>query len=87
MSCCGGKRQALNLNLKRGQAGSNAAGESDARAARPDARLRHSGDGSLAVVGPVTGARYEFGWAGAILAVDSRDAYALAGVGTLVREP
>lgn len=87
MSCCGGKRQALNLNLKRGQAGSSAAGEGDTRAPRPDARLRHSGDGSVAVVGPVTGARYEFGWAGAILTVDSRDAHALAGVGTLVREP
>ena len=86
MSCCGGKRQALSLNLRSANGASSRTAERGGVPTTTGAHLRYSGEGPLVVVGPVTGARYEFGWSGAILVVDSRDARALAGVPTLARE-
>jgi hypothetical protein len=51
------------------------------------AYFRYHGSTALTAIGPVSGRRYRFSSAGAVVAVDGRDAPSLAGVPHLRRLP
>jgi hypothetical protein len=83
MSCCGQKRRALRNPI-------------DTQTFEPDVIspteppagtifLEYVGVTAMTVIGPVTGIRYRFGWSGAQVAIDTRDAEPLSSVPHLRR--
>ncbi len=69
MACCGGKRAA-----QRESAASWFIRSKGPAAASTWIEVTYMGQKALSLTGPVTGARYHFGWRGATLPVDRRDA-------------
>lgn len=80
MSCCGQKRQ----HLRAGEPSQPAAGplRPPGQAPLPPILVyfQYTGATALTVVGPVTRTRYRFSAPGAVLAIDARDALAVAAV-------
>ncbi|MGV8038558.1 MAG: hypothetical protein AB2L07_00240 [Thermoanaerobaculaceae bacterium] len=80
MSCCGQKRQ----HLRAGEPSQPAAGplRPPGQAPLPPilVHFEYVGATALTVVGPVTRTRYRFSAPGAVLAIDARDALAVATV-------
>lgn len=68
-TCCGGKRAA-----QRESSASWFIRSKGPEAANAWVEVTYVGAKALSLTGPVTGARYHFGWRGATLPVDRRDA-------------
>jgi hypothetical protein len=76
MSCCGQKRRRYHKRMS-GQVYES--GETTPTGPPPGTVFfEYVGGTAMTVVGPATGHRYRFGWPGAQIAVDLKDARALA---------
>ncbi|HEX6745796.1 MAG TPA: hypothetical protein VF092_00675 [Longimicrobium sp.] len=87
MSCCGGNRRAAASPPRATTREGGAAPEAVriVAAAPESVAFEYTGGSALSAVGPFTGRRYRFAAPGAVVAVDRRDAAALAAVPNLRR--
>lgn len=84
MPCCGNKRSQITAT-PRGAEPTVTAGTEQYLLPPQTVRLRYDGTTALTVMGPITRSRYRFGFAGATLDVDSRDASSMTAVPHLRR--
>ena len=83
MSCCGQKRRRFHERVP-GQT-LEVSEFTPTEAPGGSTFFEYLGGTAMTVVGPVTGRRYRFGWSGARVAVDLKDARALRAVPNLRR--
>jgi hypothetical protein len=84
MTCCGGKRRAAAAAWTPAEP-QGGAGLSRAVLPSASVELQYTGATALTAVGSATGRRYRFPAAGAVLAVDRRDAASLVALPQLRR--
>jgi hypothetical protein len=78
MSCCGGQRAALRQAAHQTYQRPVPGGRTTEPNRQQDAEFEYTGQGQLAVTGPLTGVRYHFGAHGARLLVHAPDVPSLA---------
>jgi hypothetical protein len=83
MSCCGQNRRALRRQIHTHTFESGVISPTEPPAGA--IFLEYVGVTAMTVIGPVTGIRYRFGWSGAQVAIDKRDAEPLSSVPHLRR--
>ena len=78
MGCCGQQRQQVHREASIDRAAGTKS--KSAPITLPDAYFQYQGERGLTVIGPVSGKRYRFGYAGAVMAVDPRDRRSLTAI-------
>lgn len=88
MACCGQRRQQVStpaVFVRPANAPAKAAADVPSLVEPPGVMFQYVGKTALTALGLVSGRQYRFGYPGAVLQVDSRDAASLSGVRNLRR--